>query len=498
LSLSTAEITSIVQDLKPRLEGASLVRLDQPETRRIILHLRRDERRYWLQIVAAPDYSRLHLLTHRPKKSESSEGFCKIAREHIEGASLRELTQVEGDRVVVLEFEARDALLRPTRIRLIAELIGTGSNVILVNESDQILGSLFTEDSRRRRIMPGETFKPLPPPPTEPERAKTNRFAETHEPGDPLALSRAIERLYREQETEGELEERRKALLARTENQRDRLLRRERKLEEELDQARDADVLRREGELLKIALPRIDRGQCKVVVKDLFEPESPEREIELEPELTPEENVQKRFEEYKRRKASLQHVQRRLKRTRNHLAQLRRALEKIRNADDTEAVDHLKQRLEEANLLPAEGRPAGPKEAADSGPRRFTSRDGLEILVARNRQQNHELTFTIARGNDYWVHLLGWPGPHVIIQKSRGQPVPKQTLLDAAHLAIYFSKIRGTDYAEVIYTQRKHVRPIKGAGPGKVRYAHESSLGVRVQKNRLRRLLNRTEGAASD
>lgn len=495
MSLSTAEIRSVVEDLAPRLEGAGLVRFDQPEKRRLILHLRREERRYWLQIVAAPEFSRLHLLTHRPQKAKPADGFCNVVREHLDGAPLKEMRQVEGDRVVVLEFEVRDALLRPSRARLIAELIGTGSNVILVDEEDRILGSMFTEDSDRRRVMPGETFQPLPPPPTQPERARRDRFEDARDPDDSLSLSRAIEQFYRELESEGRLEERRKALLGRTENQMEKFHRRLDKLEEELRDARSADELRRQGELLKIALPRMSRGQEKIVVKDLFEPDAPEREIELQPELTPEENVQRCFQEYKRRKASLEHVERRIEVTRHQIEQLRRALNRIREAENVEAVENLKERLHKANLLPPEGQPSGPKETTGGGPRRFTSRDGLEILVARNSRQNHELTFTIARGNDYWMHLLGWPGPHVIIRKPRGKSLPRQTLIDAAHLAIYYSKIRGTDYAEVIYTQRKHVRPIKGAGPGKVRYAEEKSLAVHVDKNRLRRLLGHAEPA---
>jgi len=131
--------------------------------------------------------------------------------------------------------------------------------------------------------------------------------------------------------------------------------------------------------------------------------------------------------------------------------------------------------------------------ALGRGPRRFLSCNAFEILVARDRQQNHELTFTTARGNDVWMHLLGCEGPHVIIRKPREKDVPPETLMDAAHLTIYYSKRRGTDYAEVIWTQRKHVQPIRGAGPGTVRYAKESRLAVHFDEKRLRTILARQE-----
>ena len=494
MSLSTAEIREVVTDLADRLEGGTIVRIDQPEKHRLILHIRREEERYWLQFVASGQFSRLHLLTHRPEKSEPAGGLGKVAWEHLQGSTVKKLRQVEGDRVVVLESQERDALLNASPVHLIAELVGTGSNVIIIDKDDTILGSLFTEDSQRRTIRPGETYQPLPPPPDVGEKARRNRFADAREEDDPLALSRAIEDLYADLERETEFEDRRSALLSRVEKQMDRLQERLIKLREEIEAAENAEELRRDGELLKIALHRLNGGEESIVVKDLFEPDTPEREIELRPELTPEQNVQKYFEEYKRRKDSREHVQKRKDATRKQIEKLKSAQSRIDKSESLEEVEQLKERLEQTGLLPPEGRPAGGQVEVDtSKPRQFTSRDGLDILVARNNQQNHELTFTISRGNDYWMHLLGWPGPHVIIRKPKGAGVPRQTLLDAAHLAIYYSKIRGTDYAEVVYTQRKYVKPIKGAGPGRVRYSNEQSLAVRFDRNRVRRLLAQKE-----
>lgn len=116
------------------------------------------------------------------------------------------------------------------------------------------------------------------------------------------------------------------------------------------------------------------------------------------------------------------------------------------------------------------------------------------MLVARDRRENDELTFRIARGNDYWLHVLGWPGSHVIVRIPAGKSPSSDTLLDAAHLAVHFSKVRGTDFAEVICAQRKNVRRVKGAGPGKMNYSGATTLRVRVEPERLRRLLRRSEG----
>ena len=101
-----------------------------------------------------------------------------------------------------------------------------------------------------------------------------------------------------------------------------------------------------------------------------------------------------------------------------------------------------------------------------------------------------QLTFSIARGNDYWLHVLGWPGPHVVIRRPKDAEVPQETLLDAAHLAVYFSKIRGADYGEVSYTQRKHISRLRGAPEGTVSCASARTLRVRMEPARLERLLH--------
>jgi predicted ribosome quality control (RQC) complex YloA/Tae2 family protein len=71
--------------------------------------------------------------------------------------------------------------------------------------------------------------------------------------------------------------------------------------------------------------------------------------------------------------------------------------------------------------------------------RTFTSKDGLPILVGKTRDENLELTFKVARGNDVWMHLRGRPGAHVVIPVQSGKSTPLETLLDAAVLTVFYS-----------------------------------------------------------
>ena len=87
----------------------------------------------------------------------------------------------------------------------------------------------------------------------------------------------------------------------------------------------------------------------------------------------------------------------------------------------------------------------------------------------KNNYQNEELTFKFASGNDWWFHAKGIAGSHVIV-KCNGEEPPIQTFEEAAALAAYFSKGRGSDKLEIDYTIKKNVKKPNGSKPGFVVY----------------------------
>jgi hypothetical protein len=134
------------------------------------------------------------------------------------------------------------------------------------------------------------------------------------------------------------------------------------------------------------------------------------------------------------------------------------------------------------------------REAAlKAGVREFTSHDNLAIYVGKSDRDNDALTFRLARGNDHWFHLAAAPGSHVVAVAPPDGVLPQETLLDAAHLAVHFSKMRGATKADVTHTQAKHVRRIRGAPPGKVRVERSDTILVRLEANRLARLTGKEQ-----
>lgn len=124
--------------------------------------------------------------------------------------------------------------------------------------------------------------------------------------------------------------------------------------------------------------------------------------------------------------------------------------------------------------------------------RKYMTSDGYEILSGRNNIQNDELTFKIASKDDWWFHVKGLPGTHVILKAHKGEEFPSDNaVLEAASLAVFFSKSimveehsegsgsrAGEIRAEVDYCPVSHVKKIPGARPGMVIYENYYSVLV--------------------
>jgi len=93
------------------------------------------------------------------------------------------------------------------------------------------------------------------------------------------------------------------------------------------------------------------------------------------------------------------------------------------------------------------------------------------------------------RGNDTWLHARDVPGAYVFIRSLPGKSVPLEALLDAANLALHYSKARGSGKGDVYYTQVKYLRRARGGAPGLVLPTQEKNLQVRLDPQRLARLL---------
>ncbi len=120
----------------------------------------------------------------------------------------------------------------------------------------------------------------------------------------------------------------------------------------------------------------------------------------------------------------------------------------------------------------------------------FEGAGNRPIHVGRSARDNDTLT-TAARPHDRWLHARGRKGAHVVIPLDRSEACPSDLLVDAAHLAAHFSDCRDDERVEIQHAERRHVHKRKGSSAGSVTVTHDKTLLLRVDRERLRWLLER-------
>ena len=101
--------------------------------------------------------------------------------------------------------------------------------------------------------------------------------------------------------------------------------------------------------------------------------------------------------------------------------------------------------------------------------RRFVSPDGFTVLVGRTAADNDVLTSKLADPGDWWLHVAGASGSHVVVRNpDQLDRLPRDTIRFAAALAAGYSRARAAARAEVHVARCRDVSKPRGAPPGQV------------------------------
>lgn len=95
--------------------------------------------------------------------------------------------------------------------------------------------------------------------------------------------------------------------------------------------------------------------------------------------------------------------------------------------------------------------------------------DQFEVLIGKGDADNDRLTFKVAAGADFWLHVAGVPGSHVVIRNpDKVSEPPREVLERAAQLAAWHSKARDGGKVEVHWCRVADISKPRGFAPGKV------------------------------
>lgn len=434
--------------------------------------------RWTLYTEFGTPFSRLHMLTESIQVSQRGktaklQRFIQFCRANLEGSKVVGFRQAGADRLVQLTLDNHGRLLY-LYLRFYS---GPGANVIVTDSEHTILDLLYRRPGRGEQSS--GTFLMA-------EEQKIPNDSFTVRPRNELSFNRQIEQEYGNQSNILTYEQ----LLSKVEAKRDRELK---TLSSTLaSQMRTIkahegyELWKKKADLLSANQHLLDGRKSRIEVED-WETESL-LTIELDEKLKARENILLYYEKYQKAKGTYENALGEMEKAKEALVREQQRYAQLLDPmlDKEEAIRAFKKELA---TIPSQ------VDTTQKSPGLVIQSGQFTLLVGRNAKENDELLRHHVRGNDYWMHTRDFPGGYVFIKFVKNKSVPLDVLLDAANLALVFSKAKSQGKADLYYTQVKHLRRPKGGKTGLVLPTQEKNLTVVLDESRLARLLLEDEHA---
>ncbi len=260
------------------------------------------------------------------------------------------------------------------------------------------------------------------------------------------------------------------------------LLKKIRALQHEIDELPDPVLKRQKADILLSFRHLIKPKIKEISLPDLYS-ESTEPEmisIVLDEKLSPSENIEKAYSIASKTEKALIIIPKLIEELKGKLNELEN-LEKEGSFKDISRAEKIEKAASEISIQA--------KYLKEKDIRTFHYM-GYTICCGKNESGNDRLTRTIAKSSDIWFHSRGGSGSHVLIIRHNRQEVPRAVIEMAASIAGTFSFQKNDKKAEIIYTERRWISPVKGK-PGQVRVqTFKTILIAPISENDLSKLRN--------
>lgn len=526
MSLRWKEIEALMEEARPLLVGSSLQKISQ--VREIaagesfvlqgfgaagpwrLWNCLQQDHTTW--VLADDDWD----LDAQPEPST----FVMVLRKHLQGKRIDRMEQVAGERFLLLHFENGNSLL--------FELLPKRANLVLLDSwSDADRTGKCIQSFRRISLEPGAIYR-LRPPPEGAVKSDVRPFVaeamERGKSGDALEESakaheesgkaggksaehsnaddekdhgfspagfpvhRAIAKHYWEAQQKGGFGSYQRLWRQAWKTHSKRIQTALENAKSDFDQAKEAELFQQRGmalvgELYQLG-PKNFPKEKMLKIGDL--------EIPLDPSKTYAENSEQLFRKAKKLHRAVGELQGRVEELEKKAARYAEVGKKIEAAKEDSDLEKNASFFQDEGI-PIPEKPTGVEEKKASEAKPFLeiqSSDGFTILCGRNQEENRQVTFRESRGSDVWLHVKGIPGAHVVVKAQKNKTVPLNTLLEAAQVCLYYSKIRKGKRAEVDYTPRKNVKAIKGT-LAEVTYTGNKALYLEADPESLKKILRK-------
>ncbi len=575
-------VAALVKELNDKLSEGRISRIAQPETDAVLLTVKNMRNQYRLLLSANPSLPLAYLTENNLPSPAQAPGFLMLLRKHLSGGRILSVTQPGLERVIVLTAEHMNELGDLVQVRLILELMGKHSNLILVDQEGRITDAIRrigSGTSSVREVLPGKTYfipntrEKLSPLSLDPalflekltaengpvekalnavltgispqmarelvlrarlsgdEAASTLREEEKKRLLDaletlmaqvrdgafspriyyhngqlieysalPLTLYAAEEAVpydgmsellsdyYAEKNAASRIRQKSADLRHILHQTMEKDSRKRELMEKQLKDAEKRDKYKLYGELIQAFGYGLETGAKELRARNYYDNDK-EVVIPLDETLSPQENAKHYFDRYQKLKRTYDATVVQMEETDAELAYLRSVEASLNLAENEEDLNIIKAELVSGGYMRAKNVPGkkAPKAPKTAAPLHFVCEEGFDYYVGKNNLQNEAVTFEQASGNDWWFHVKGIAGSHVIV-KSGGKELSDAAFEHAAALAAWYSSAPRGAKTEVDYTRRKELKKPGHYKPGMVIYHTNYSMVIEPGTDGLRRV----------
>ncbi len=300
------------------------------------------------------------------------------------------------------------------------------------------------------------------------------------------SFSALLDSFYAERDLMDRMKQRSHDLLRLLANTSDRIARKITAQQEELRECANRDRLKISGDLINANLYQLTKGDTVLHTQNFYDEALSVVDIPLDPALTPVQNAQRYYSEYRKQDTAEKKLQELIAQSQEELQYLDSVFDSLARAVKESELSAIREELSQTGYIKRyKDKNKKPEKLL---PMEYRSSDGFTILVGRNNVQNDRLTLKDAHHYDMWFHTQKIPGSHTVVA-AKGKQIPNRTLEEAAVIAAYHSRARDSALVPVDYTIIKNVKKPSGAKPGRVIYDRFETAIVTPDKDRVAALL---------
>ena len=543
-------------EISEKLVGSRVDKIYQPSKDELLFTFRTPEGTQKLLLSARADSARIQLTKQYVQNPANPPMLTMLLRKHLSGARLTGIEQDGFERILNLCFDATNELGDRVRFKLIIEIMGRYSNIILVDENGIIVECLKRIDefkSSFREVLPNIKYT-LPPqqkklniltvPIKEIDKAinaknmkkskaaqevlqgispivarelesgmglfelrdainnpeptvviidkpKDFTFFKPKQYGDLCELktfdtfSELIDYYFFEQVRLERIKQRSNDLFKQLTTLQERAVRKALNRKRELEDCANKEELKLYGDLISANIYNLEKGSLFYDLENYYDGGKQVR-IAADPTLTPVQNAQKYYKEYRKKQVAEEKLNGFIKAAEEEAQYLESVIDNLTRAETDSEISAIKSELYQAGFLGKRSVKRGSQKKLP--PKKFISSEGFTIFVGRNNIQNDELTIRTAKNYDLWFHVKDAAGTHVVVSSDKSKPFTDKLIREAAMLAAANSKAHASSNVAVDYTIIKNVHKPNGAKPGMVIYDSYKTEYVTPNEEELRQV----------